>query len=546
MYENYDIIQKMKKIIIYWSRRDFRLGDNPALHNAVSDCHDNKENLFLPIFILEDYMLEAKTNFQFGYPSRIFLSQAIPKFAKHFDNFLLLKGQAANIIIKLEKSLREMYPEYEIEIFVNEDIYIDFYKQIEKIKKHNINIKVFVDQLTVNKNTVSGTGTKYSVFTPFKKNVWQEFLNSETLEKVNLKNINYLSESSLEKILDKDFKTVEITQEKIFTEFSKNRKFEIMDYKTQDKHVLDVDDLISEKPDLQEWYFDEKEAAERLDFFVKNLLKNYKENRDSLENDVSENSNNKEKVPLGKTSKLSVALAWGLISARQIKQKIKEEFGESKFEQEFLNINWFDKDISVEKSSILSYLSELVWREFYKYLLFHNPNLMDEEFQEKFKFKVEWIEEKEALKRFKAWTCGETGYKIVDAAMLQLAKTGHMHNRARMIVASVLTKNLGVDWRWGQEYFRATLIDLDEASNNGGWQWGASVGADPKPIRIFNPYLQAENYDKHGEYQKKWLGDEKYFFDLPPMVEHKVAREEALKRYGLDNDKNIDNSVRDY
>ena len=166
---------------------------------------------------------------------------------------------------------------------------------------------------------------------------------------------------------------------------------------------------------------------------------------------------------------------------------------------------------------------------------------MNQEFQEKFRFKVEWVEDKVAIERFKSWIKGGTGYKIVDAAMMQLKNTGWMHNRARMIVASVLTKNLGVDWRWGQEYFRATLIDLDEASNNGGWQWGASVGADPKPIRIFNPYLQAENYDKEGIYQKKWLGEERYFFDLAPLVEHKDARAEALRRYGLSG-----NGARDY
>jgi deoxyribodipyrimidine photo-lyase len=117
--------------------------------------------------------------------------------------------------------------------------------------------------------------------------------------------------------------------------------------------------------------------------------------------------------------------------------------------------------------------------------------------------------------------------------MNELATTGYMHNRARMIVSSVLTKNLGVNWLWGQEYFRAMLIDLDEASNNGGWQWGASVGADPKPIRIFNPYLQAENYDKDNKYQNKWLSKE-YLSNPPlPIIEHKDARREALKRYGL-------------
>ena len=152
----------------------------------------------------------------------------------------------------------------------------------------------------------------------------------------------------------------------------------------------------------------------------------------------------------------------------------------------------FENPLSSRNESARHYISELIWREFYGYLLYHYSHLMNTEFQEKFRGRTRWVPEAEARVRFLAWVKGKTGYAIVDAAMKQLAKSGWMHNRARMIVASVLTKNLGVDWRWGQEYFRAVLIDLDEASNNGGWQWGASVGADPKPIRIFNPYLQAK------------------------------------------------------
>jgi deoxyribodipyrimidine photo-lyase len=109
-----------------------------------------------------------------------------------------------------------------------------------------------------------------------------------------------------------------------------------------------------------------------------------------------------------------------------------------------------------------------------------------------------------------------------------------------MMVASILTKNLGVDWRWGQSYFRAVLVDLDEASNNGGWQWASSTGSDPKPIRIFNPYLQSENYDTQKLYEKYWLSQKKVVQKSPknvihPIVEHKIARNEALKRYGLES-----------
>lgn len=520
------------KLIIYWCRRDFRLKDNPALYNSlknlsIGDC-------FLPVFVLEEYMLEATSKFQFGYPSRYFLSQALPKFAEHFENFLLVSGQGAQTLINLEqfirKELNKESEELQIEIHVNEDVYEDFYKQIIKLKKHGLTVKVYNDQLTVNKETLSGAGKKYSIFTPFKKAVWKEFLLSPVLEKVNLKNLNYLQANVLNKIPNK----IAINNESIWDKFSKERNIEFYDYATGNKHNLNIDNILNFRPELNDWYFTENEAHKRLSNFVSEILIDYKENRDSLEKDLLG----------GKTSKLSLALCWGLLSARQIKQVIQE-----KFDNDFIEVNWFSEETKSGKiAGVYSYLSELIWREFYKYLLYHNSKLMNEEFQEKFRFKINWIEEKEAIKRFKAWISGATGYKIVDAAMMQLAKTGWMHNRSRMIVASVLTKNLGVDWRWGQEYFRAMLIDLDESSNNGGWQWGASVGADPKPIRIFNPYLQAENYDKSNAYQKKWLSEEVFLIDTQPIIEHKLARDEALKRYGLDKqiDKNGKPIIRDY
>lgn len=514
-----------EKLVIYWTRRDFRLSDNPALTEAVKQSENTS---FLPVFILEDYMIDATPKFQFGYPSRYFLSHAIEEFSKNFNMFLLITGKGAQTFINLQKKL-----EMEVEIHVNEDIYEDFYKQIVKLKKHNIKVTVYKDQLTINKEVRTGTGNIYSIFTPFKKAVWREFMTSPVLSKVRkeeLDKLNYLNKDLLETLPHQ----VNISHKNIWSKFSKNRIFIVTDYKTGTNHRIDIDTHLDNLPKLDTWYFSEEEALKKVDHFVKSLLNKYKDNRDSLEQDAEGTE-----LLSGKTSKLSLALTWGLVSARTIREKIQH-----RIDDDLLDVNWLDKNLSEERTSVLSYLSELVWREFYKYLLFHNPRLMQTEFQEKFLYKIKWTEEKEAMKRFMAWIKGETGYKIVDAAMLQLAQTGWMHNRSRMIVASVLTKNLGVDWRWGQEYFRAMLIDLDEASNNGGWQWGASVGADPKPIRIFNPYLQAENYDKSNIYQKKWLGEERFFFDLQPIVDHKEARADALKRYGLDKINN--DSVRDY
>jgi deoxyribodipyrimidine photo-lyase len=221
---------------------------------------------------------------------------------------------------------------------------------------------------------------------------------------------------------------------------------------------------------------------------------------------------------------MSVALAWGFVSARTLTHEIQKYFDDS------FTISPAE---DTHNEGALCYISELIWREFYAYLLFHNPELLNTEFQKKFRGTIKWVPNTVAIQRFTAWIQGETGYPIVDAAMHQLKKTGWMHNRARMIVASVLTKNFGVDWRWGQEYFRYILVDIDEASNNGGWQWGASVGADPKPIRIFNAELQAETHDAKGIYRDTWLGFMRP--EIKPIIEHKIAREEALKRYGLDH-----------
>jgi len=270
-------------------------------------------------------------------------------------------------------------------------------------------------------------------------------------------------------------------------------------------------------PDLSAWYYSEKEAILRFKKYLNSDgLHFYADRRNYLELDVVED---------GATSKMSLALVWGLVSSRTLLDLIKKHFAES-----------FNNPLSSRVSEgALTYISELIWREFYRYQLFHHSELMNTEFQIRFRENIDWVPEEIAFERFIAWIKGQTGYSVVDASMKQLSSIGWMHNRSRMIVSSILTKNLGVDWRWGQEYFRASLIDLDEASNNGGWQWGASVGVDLKPIRIFNAELQAKNYDASGAYQKRWLGIENFSLQAPirPIIEHKLAREEALKRYWL-------------
>lgn len=147
------------------------------------------------------------------------------------------------------------------------------------------------------------------------------------------------------------------------------------------------------------------------------------------------------------------------------------------------------------------FIAELYWRDFYMHIAYHFPQVFTKSFLP-WGDRIEWINDE---KKFDSWKEGRTGVPLVDAGMRQLNKTGWMHNRARMVVASFLTKNLLIDWRWGEKYFASRLIDYDPASNNGGWQWSASVGADPRPLRIFNPYTQAQKYDSDACYIKQWV-----------------------------------------
>ena len=192
-------------------------------------------------------------------------------------------------------------------------------------------------------------------------------------------------------------------------------------------------------------------------------------------------------------------------------------------------------------------IRQLIWRDFYANILYSFPHVLGHAMKQKYN-KVHWHHN---TNWFKAWCDGETGYPVVDAGMRQLNETGYMHNRARLIVASFLTKTLLIDWREGEKYFASKLTDYDPASNNGNWQWVASTGADSQPyFRIFNPWEQAKNFDPDCEYIKKWVPE---LADVPdkdilnwetefnnykdtkypkPIVDYKKQKDLALKMLG--------------
>jgi deoxyribodipyrimidine photo-lyase len=193
-----------------------------------------------------------------------------------------------------------------------------------------------------------------------------------------------------------------------------------------------------------------------------------------------------------------------------------------------------------KESGRTKWLKEVVWREFYYSILWNCPRVESGAFLEQYQ-DLNWENDP---KLFEAWKEGMTGYPIVDAGMRELKATGFMHNRVRMVVASFLTKDLLIDWRWGEKYFMEQLLDGDLAPNNGGWQWAASTGCDPQPyFRIFNPKLQGEKFDPDGDYVRKWIPELKkvpvkfvhspeasgQFLDYPqPVVNHAARKVKAL------------------
>ncbi|MBE9465456.1 cryptochrome/photolyase family protein [Dyadobacter subterraneus] len=176
-----------------------------------------------------------------------------------------------------------------------------------------------------------------------------------------------------------------------------------------------------------------------------------------------------------------------------------------------------------------TYLNELIWRDFYFQILWNFPQVgQGKAFRADYD-KIKWRNNE---KEFELWCQGKTGYPLVDAGMHQLNETGFMHNRIRMVTASFLTKHLLIDWRWGEAYFAAKLLDYDLSANNGGWQWVAGSGTDAAPyFRIFNPEAQAAKFDPKGEYIKKWVPELNTMKYPTPIVDHKFARERCLKAY---------------
>ena len=410
---------------------DLRLEDNAALYNASLGKNG-----------LEALFLFNKDKWQLHYESPL-------KIKFQLNNLEIIKEELNNLNINLRVLSPKLDDENKLileealkinasKVFINTEYGFNEKQRDENLRKlladNRIDLIEFDSSIINPKKIVTGAGTYFKVFTPYSRS-FREELNKEYLQ---------CFPAPLEqqtKIGDSD----EIP------------KFEL-------ENALKKNAIKLYEPG-------EKAAIKILENFFENKISDYKVARDFPAQDS--------------TSKLSVYLSSGIISAKKCVSKLLEISEDSPGTGEY---SWFN---------------EIIWREFYKYIIFHYPRVsMRKSFNEKYD-QVIWRDDEED---FIAWTKGETGFPIIDAAMKQLLNTGWMHNRLRMIVAMFLSKNLLIDWKRGEEFFMQNLIDGDHASNVGGWQWSASTGVDAAPyFRIFNPITQSEKFDKEGLFLKHYL-----------------------------------------
>jgi deoxyribodipyrimidine photo-lyase len=350
-----------------------------------------------------------------------------------------------------------------------------------------ITVKSFDDAILIPPGGVmKDDGSPYVVFTPFKKR-WNE-KSKPSMSSINLSTSHMYDISNLQ-----------------------NDGIPTCDQ-------LDIQTNIPIPP------ADESYAQNRLTSYMKSGINTYSTARNYLPNDPFN-----DKRPAG-SSYLSHYFRLGILSPRQAYWAAREKYS--------------DTTNTTIREAIETWISEITWREFYMHIMAHFPHVDRHDFRDTYEA-VNW---RTAPNELQAWKDGNTGYPIIDAPMRQLKAIGWMPNRARMIVASFLTKDLLIHWREGEKHFMQYLLDGDPAANNGGWQWSASTGTDAQPyFRIFNPVSQSKKFDKNGDYIRHWIPElrdvpnkfihEPWMMPTPPatypapIVDHKLARERTLEAF---------------
>ena len=384
---------------------------------------------------------------------------------------------------------------------------------IDELPKNDHRISFIYDSLSKLNNELNKYGSRLKIYKGKPIDIFKKIITKY--------DIDYI-------YFNKDYEPYAISRDNQIKELFNNK----IGFKTFKDHVVFEETEITKDdgkpytiytPYSKKWLkkFHETEMKEyNVNPFLKNLKKNKflniksRENLDLVKsniivydyntsNEIIINYKNTRNFPsLNGTSKIGPFLRFGLISIRSLANK--------------------------SSKTDITYLKELIWRDFFTQILFNFPNVIDKSFKTKYD-NIVWENNENFLEK---WKNGKTGYPIVDAGMRELNNTGFMHNRVRMITASFLCKHLLVDWRFGEAYFAKKLFDYELSSNNGNWQWAAGSGCDAAPyFRVFNPYTQQEKFDRDFSYVKKWVPEYNSKEYMKPLVIHKDARLKAIEHY---------------
>lgn len=491
--------------VIHWFRRDLRLRDNTALSAAARDSG----GAVIPVFVLDDQLLRgadvAPARIQFMLDC---LRELDANLRRQGSRLIVLRGEPAGELTRLAQITGAGA------VYFNRDYTPAALRRdarvTQALQQAGLRVQTFKDAVIFEQSELmTSSGQPYTVFTPYKR-AWLNRLSlsgqaeAQPIEPPALSPLpDTWSDVGLPALPAAGELGFRVTQE------------------------------------LPQG--GESEALRRLaDFKDRGALQAYSAQRDF--------------PAIEGTSRLSPYLRFGAISPRQCLA-----VAVSTLRGEFPARHSFSPAASdAKKEGGDAWISELIWREFYAQILYHFPHADRGNYRREYD-RLEWGSGDAALDeaRFAAWRAGRTGYPIVDAAMRQLNQTGWMHNRARMIVASFLTRDLLLDWRLGERYFMQHLVDGDPASNNGGWQWAAGTGTDAQPwFRIFNPRLQSERFDPDGVFIRRWLpelaGAPLEYLHAPhtmpplvqaqagcrigsdypaPIVDHAIQKEESIRRF---------------
>ena len=427
----------MRRVTLFWFRRDLRVIDNKGLYEALK--HSNK---VLPIFIFDEKILDKLPKKD----ARItFLLKALGGINK------AMKGNRCTVGVYRgapKAIFKKLSSDYKIDkVIANHDYEPYALERDGEIKEllgdKGVDFITYKDQVIFEKDEIcKNDGKPYLVYTPYSKK-WIANLKPQDTN-------YYPSENHLGNL-----------------------------YNDSSLPTLTIADLGFESS--------EKEPLPYV--FTDEVINNYEATRN---------------FPiLDSTSRLGAHLRFGTVSVRQLVEKAAE-------------------------AKEITFLKELIWREFFMQILWHFPHTKDSNFKSKYD-RIDWRNDEE---EFEKWCAGETGYPFVDAGIRELNETGFMHNRVRMLVSSFLCKHLLIDWRWGEAYFAEKLLDYEMSSNVGNWQWVAGCGVDAAPyFRIFNPTEQIKKFDKELKYIQKWVPNFQEFDYPQPIVDHKFARERCLSVY---------------